>query len=122
MCRFVGFEGCAGLTRFAKYTGHPTGDYHFYKARSVLFDRAAREFKGAVEDLSQDRDASFYVFSEVGNLLQTLDKVKVRQGSVEPVDVGFSVGRYQDWPDGCDSGRIGGHELFPRRALSRGRV
>src|SRR5882724_568408 len=33
-------------------------------------------------------------------------------------DAGLGVGRHEDRTDGLDTGGIGGHELFPKRALT----
>src|SRR5271157_2424642 len=54
------------------------------------------------------------------SLLQAFDQVEICEGAVKAVDVGFSVGGDEDWSDGGYSGGIGGHEIFPGRALSGG--
>jgi len=53
-------------------------------------------------------------------LLQSLNQIKIGEGSMEAIDVAFSVGRYQDWSDGGDTGGVDRNDLLPNRFLSCG--
>ena len=56
------------------------------------------------------------------NLLQTFDQVEVPEGSMETVNVGFSVGGHLDWADGGDAGWVERDDFFSDDFLSCGQV
>src|SRR2546425_4105899 len=51
-------------------------------------------------------------------LLQPLNQVQVGEHAMVSEDASLGVGRHEDGADGLDTGGIGGHELFPERALT----